>query len=63
MLLQLLNLVGHQAELVRVLEVGAAVRGVEALQVEMAASLAGCLAVAFDLAALALVTVGGRGTW
>ena len=61
MFLQLSHLLGHVAEFVRVLEVGAAVRGVEALQVEVAAPLAGGLAIALDLSSLALVAAGGGG--
>lgn len=51
----------HLLELFRVLEVvGAAVGRVEALEVEVAASLTGRLAIALDLAALALITATER---
>lgn len=57
-------MVGHLFELVRILEtVRATVGRIETLEVEMAASLTRGLAIALDLAALALVTadVGGHG--
>ena len=60
--LEVSNVVGHLPELVRVLEIGAAVWRIEALEVEMAAPLAGRLAIAFDLAALALVAAAGEST-
>lgn len=46
---------GHVLVLLRVLEAIAAVGRVDALEVQVAAALAGCLAVALDLAPLALV--------
>jgi len=55
MLLQLADLLGQALELFRLAEGRAAVGRVKALQVEVAASLTGSLAVALDFAALAFV--------
>lgn len=56
LILQVVKLSGHLLELVRVLDAGgAAIRGVQALEVEMATSSAGVLSVALDLAPLAFV--------
>lgn len=64
LLLEARDMVGHATELVRVLEVvGAAVRCIVALQIEVTAPLARRLAIALDLSALAFVTRregGGR---
>lgn len=50
------NLVGHISKLVGILEVGgAAVGSIDAIQGEVAASLAWSLAVAFDLSSLTFV--------
>jgi hypothetical protein len=46
----------HLLELVAVFERVAAVGGVCALQVEVSAALAWCLAIAFDLPAFAFIT-------
>jgi hypothetical protein len=53
------DLVGHCTELVRVFEGrGAAVGSIDAVESEVAASLAWSLAIAFDLPALAFVASG-----
>lgn len=63
LLLQPVDLGGDTLELVAVLKAArAAVRGVQAGQAQVAASLAGVLAVAFDLAAFAFIAVWGRGS-
>ena len=54
--LQRVELHRHVLELLRVLESIAAIRRVYAVEVEVAASLARCLSVAFDLSAFALQT-------
>ena len=52
------DLIGHISKLVRVLEVGgAAIRSIDAVQGEVAASLAWGLTVAFDLSSLAFVAM------
>lgn len=52
------DLVGHISKLVRVLEIGgAAIGSIDAVQGEVAASLAWGLAIAFDLSSLALVAL------
>ena len=56
LLLEMGDMVGHRLELVRVLDIaGTAIWRVEALKVEVSASVTGGLAVAFDLATLAFV--------
>lgn len=58
LLLQALDVIIHLLVFVRVLEiVGAAVGCIEAGQVEVATPLAGCLAIALDLATLAFVAI------
>lgn len=58
LLLQARNLVGDRLELIRVLEVGGAtVWSVEALEIEVAASLTGSLTIALDLPSFAFVAV------
>jgi hypothetical protein len=58
-LLQRLDVRVHSFELVRVLEAIATVGRVHALEREIATSLAGRVAVAFDLASLAFVAGDG----
>ena len=58
MLLQLADLLSQALELFRLAEGRAAVGRVEALQVEVTASLAGRLAITLDFAALAFVAGG-----
>jgi hypothetical protein len=61
LLLELANLGRHVFEFFGLFEVvGAAVRGVEAGEVEVSASLAGGFAIAFYLSALAFVAKGGK---
>ncbi len=55
LLLQRPNMGRHVLVLLRVLEAIAAVRRIHAVEVEVAAALAWCLAVTFDLASLALL--------
>lgn len=59
LLLQTAELVVDLLVLLRLLEVGAAVGGVVACEVEVAAPLARCLAIALDLAAFTFVAVVG----
>lgn len=57
----MVDLARHLLELVRVFEaVGATIGCIQALEVEIAASLTWCLAVAFDLASLTLVALRWR---
>lgn len=61
LVLQAGQAIGHLLELVRVPKaVGAAVRGIQARQVEAAAPLTRGLAIALDLAPLALIAAGKR---
>lgn len=61
LILQVAKLRRNLLEVVRFLEIaGAAIRGVETRQIEVAASLAWGLPIAFDLSSLALVAIEGR---